>query len=176
MYRRNFAHHFWERVNKSTDDACWPWTRARNSRGYGSLGHRPVPHVKMSLSAHRVAFELSHGPIPDGYCVCHACDNPGCCNPRHLFLGTVADNNADRSRKGRTARPGVGNWRAYADRSNTPRGETHPRAKLTEAQVREIKRMLADRTLTQRSIAAQFGVTQSSVMMINTGRQWKHVS
>jgi hypothetical protein len=75
--------------------ACWAW------RGYRWLGYGRVNVGKMPRLAHRVAFELFHGPIPDGLCVCHRCDNPQCCNPGHLFLGTLTDNNRDMTEKGR---------------------------------------------------------------------------
>ena len=76
-------------------DACWPWNGFRGARGYGHVWCENT----MKL-AHRVSWTLANGPIPDGLSVLHRCDNPPCCNPSHLFLGTQADNIADRDRKG----------------------------------------------------------------------------
>lgn len=90
---------FWIRVDGSAgDDACWPWLGARDPKGYGQAGKR--------WRAHRVAMFLTNGPIPPGMFVCHHCDNPPCCNPAHLFIGTVTDNMRDCAAKGRTSRKG----------------------------------------------------------------------
>lgn len=106
---------FWSKVDKGGD--CWVWTAGRIKRGYGRFrmyGRRYL--------AHRVAYLLSVGPIPDGMGVLHRCDNPPCCNPAHLFLGTDADNSRDMVTKGRNA---------YGERSGT--------AKLCEADVMDMR-------------------------------------
>lgn len=86
---------FWSRVERRSPDECWPWTMCTDGR-YGR-----VEWDKHHLKAHRAAWELTHGEIPSDLFVLHKCDNPICCNPDHLFLGTHQDNMDDRARKGR---------------------------------------------------------------------------
>lgn len=87
---------FWNKVNILGDDDCWEWKRSRNIAGYGWYRDNKI----ITLS-HRKAWSLVNGEIPEGMFICHHCDNPPCCNPKHLFLGTAADNNRDRDKKGR---------------------------------------------------------------------------
>lgn len=144
---------FWSKVARS--DSCWTWSGHRDRQGYGELHHRG-----MYLRAHRVAWQLMNGPIPDGLHVLHHCDNPPCVNPAHLFLGTNADNVADKTAKGR----GRGG-----------RGEAHRNAKLTADQVREIRELAAS-GLTQREIAARYGVRHTAIGKILRGERWGHLS
>jgi hypothetical protein len=109
--------------------------------------------------AHRVAWILANGPIPPGLFVCHRCDNPPCCNPAHLFLGTPGDNARDRNRKGRHGQPV---------------GESNPYSRLTNAAVREIRRQVAAGR-SQRAIGHDFGISQVMVCHIVKGRHWAHV-
>lgn len=93
---------FWSKVDKSGGPAaCWPWTASVDPKGYGQFAY--ADGTRRSGRAHRVAWILANGPISAGMSVCHSCDNPPCCNPAHLWLGTNADNVADRVRKGRSS-------------------------------------------------------------------------
>ena len=79
-----------ERTDRREDGACWPWLGPRNAKGYGT-----IKVGQSSRLAHRMAFLALVGPIPEGMCVCHRCDNPPCCNPKHLFAASQRDNVLD---------------------------------------------------------------------------------
>lgn len=165
------AARFWSKVDRSGGlDACHPWMGWRSSRGYGriSVGGR------MWL-AHRLAYILAAGPIPRGKPhVCHSCDNPSCCNPAHLWPGTDADNVADRDRKGRGCRGDLHPTRtkpeSYADRDQ--RGEKNGNARLTEAQVRDV-RARHDAGESARGLARVYGVSKTQIRRIVTGESWQ---
>lgn len=143
-------------------NGCVEWQRARDRDGYGIIQVAGRPQ-----RAHRMAWEVEHGPIPAGLVVMHSCDNPSCVLLEHLSLGTVADNNADRSRKGRTTRSGP--------RSPFhPLGVLHPMVKLTEAQVVEIRRRVAAGEV-QRRLADEFGLSPSGICRIVKARTWSHL-
>jgi len=110
--------------------------------------------IKTMMKAHRIAYELAYGAIPDGVLVCHRCDVPACVNPSHLFIGTHVENMSDCVAKGRTAK-----------------GEKHGLSKLTEKEVIEIRSCSGS----QRMIAKQFGVSQTLVGYIRRREYWKHV-
>lgn len=144
---------FWARVDKTTTpDGCWVWTGCCDRRGYGYTGMRYE-----ARAAHRIAYILTYGSIPDGLFVLHACDNPPCCRPEHLHLGTDADNRREASERGRLRR-----------------GETHPAARLTEDAVRAIRRSYADGAA-YGDLARAFGVSAGAVLDVVRRRRWKHV-
>ena len=112
--------------------------------------------------AHRIAWELTHGTIPEETpCVCHKCDNPACLRPDHMFLGTHRDNMLDMWKKGR---------------AGEPRGETHGNAILDDAKVRAMRRMYATKMFTQTEIAELFGTSQDNVSLIVRRKAWAHVT
>lgn len=146
---------FWAKVHKRGPDDCWEWIAGQNAMGYGFLAHR----VKgLSTLAHRVSYHIHHGEIPDGLCVLHRCDNPPCVNPAHLWLGTRAENMADKMSKGRQ-----------------PVGSRHWYSKLTEAKVLEARLLYAGGTVSQRAVAEMLGVDGATTAVMLSGKTWKHV-
>jgi hypothetical protein len=131
---------------------CWLWTAVCTEKGYGKFR---ADNRKIAR-AHRVSYELYIGDIPKGMFVCHKCDNPGCVNPDHLFIGTAADNTNDMMKKGR----GV-----------FLKGERHGRARFSEDDIVAIR---AD-TRSQIEIAKEYGVHESTISHIKTRRTWSHV-
>jgi hypothetical protein len=104
---------FWARVDQSGE--CWLWQGSRNAKGYGTLQRHAVQPTPML--AHRYAWMLAVGSIPDGLNVLHTCDTPACVRPAHLFLGTLADNNADMRAKGRASAPPM-RWHGLCKRGH----------------------------------------------------------
>ena len=151
MKPATLAERFWPKVIKS--DGCWTWQANRLKSGYGKIRYE-----KRDRLAHRTAWELTNGEIPDGLHVCHKCDNPSCVRPCHLFLGTRSDNMRDCAAKGRL------NVRDMT-------GELNPRVKLTPDYVRAIRRD----TRPDIAIAKQYGVSPAAVWLIRQRRNWKHI-
>ncbi len=137
---------FWSKVEKGGPDECWPWIgRGVDRQGYAHISGKA--HNGHNL-AHRRALELSGVDVPAAKDVLHSCDNPPCCNPAHLRTGDNEENVRDRESRGRR---------------RGPFGESHPDAKLTDAQVEEIRRLGSTGELLQREIAARFGISQTHV-------------
>ena len=160
---------FWSKVDRTAGpDACWPWVARVGAGGYGV-----IRFGSKHRRAHRVAYELAHGPIPTDLFVCHTCDNPRCCNPRHLWLGSPGDNMADRDSKGRQAR-GERSGR-HTQPGATPRGERVGTAKLTAAHVLSIRERDTAGGATISALAREYGVTRAAIRAILLRTSWRHL-
>lgn len=146
------AERFWARVDRGRPDNCWEWQGARTSGGYGKY---------FNENAHREAWRLAYGQdVPEGLFVLHHCDNPPCCNPRHLYVGTTQQNSRDAVVRGRLAHQ---------------QGEAHGMAKLTDDAVRDIRQRVEAGEV-QRRLAEEYGVSPSTINLIVKGRHWTHVA
>lgn len=154
-----------------TGAGCWGWDAAKTKFGYGQL--RVARHC---VPAHRLSWTFFRGPIPAGLCVLHRCDNPPCCRPDHLFLGTKADNTADMISKGRRRGGGPSGEKSWS--RNNPdrlaRGERCGAARLTEGDVQTI-RHLYDGGATLAEVGARFGVNLGTIWCIIHRKTWAHV-
>lgn len=150
--------YFWPRVDHSGGlDACWPWTGPCDKEGYGQFAkYRPELKTTRIMYAHRYAYDLAHpdDPLGDRWCL-HSCDNPPCCNERHLRPGTLADNMADMKARGRFSH-----------------GEESPASKLTGVQVVEIRaRSEAGESFNR--LSKVFGVSRSTITHVVRRLTWR---
>jgi len=150
---------FWGKMSAPSDNECWAWKYGtfKKRGGYGQFSYNSIPSY-----AHRVSWELVFGEIENGLCVLHKCDNPPCCNPNHLFLGTRADNNEDMENKGRSVKRGA-------------LGEKNINAKLTAQDITNIKR-LRKTGKPRKEVAALFDVSIATISRITSNKAWKHLN
>ncbi|WP_291869721.1 HNH endonuclease signature motif containing protein [Bradyrhizobium sp.] len=147
-----FAGKFWARLKPANERGCREWS-GRTYFRYGLVDLANKPQM-----AHRVAYYLATGQEPGELDVCHTCDNPPCCTPEHLWLGTHLENMQDRTAKGRSNPPKL-------------RGEAHGQAKLDAAAVRAI-RASSER---DSKLALQYGVTAANIYRVKARISWRHV-
>ncbi len=148
---QSLGRRFWGKVKIGTLDNCWAWQANKD----GASGYGLFYFQGKKQRAHRVSWILWNGEIPKGMFVCHHCDNPGCINPRHLFLGTVADNSIDMMRKGRHKSP----WPCQ----------------LNSLQATEIREVYAKEKVTQEQLAQRYNVSISTVNRIVLGKGYAWV-
>lgn len=148
---------FWGRVDKGCLDGCWLWMGPKNKKGYGHIGINGK-----TVSAHRFSYSINVGAIPDGLHVLHTCDNRPCVNPKHLWVGTNLENVLDCIKKGR------------AGTLFSLRGEAHSKAKLTAADVLEIRELNSD-GFSGSQLGDIYGVHPNNIFAICNRKTWAHV-
>ena len=187
MLSNYIAERFWNHVEKLSEDECWIWTGRKS--GYPPRQYGQPKICGKFYKAHRIAYELAYGEIPDGLFVCHSCDTPLCVNSHHLWLGTAADNAHDRDAKGRQRGFISGQTWAQLNPDLIKRGKDswisqHPErrakgervhgSKLTKEQVMTIRDKYKEGQ-SQSELARRYGVRQSSIWCIVTRKTWRHV-
>ena len=161
--KKSLEDRFWEKVDKTNgEDACWEWKGHKNLGGYGSFGITLDVSKYTQIPAHRFAYMITYDIpyLPRNVFVCHSCDNPPCCNPRHLWLGSNKSNQIDYFAKGLPNRH--------------PTGKDNHMTKLTEEKVLEIRR-LGNSGLSMQKIAKIFGVANSTIFYVLKRHTWKHL-
>ncbi len=143
---------------KIDTDECQEWPFAHDRKGYGSVSYQGERY-----QTHRLVIKLTDPDFDESLHALHHCDNPPCCNKKHLFQGTNADNQADMDKKGRRSTPPVN------------RGGAQHLAKLTEDQVREIRNIRNSQKIPFRKLAERYGVTGGTIWQVVVGNHWKHV-
>jgi hypothetical protein len=154
---------FWDQVKIGDANECWEWRGRKNRAGYGALWI-----VSANFFAHRISFSLENGPIKPGLLICHTCDNPPCCNPSHLFLGTQQDNLKDMYTKGRGKKPPLNKGVGFK------KGEGHFMARLTEEKVVSLRKRYANGE-NAGALSRELGMSKSSIRHLIKRRSWKHL-
>lgn len=149
---------FFARVGRKTESGCVLWNGSFSKRGYGILAIYKEDGGCRSIGANRLSYQLFNGPVVDGLHVCHRCDNPACINPTHLFLGTNAENHADKAAKKRSAH-----------------GERNAGAKLKAWQVTEIRSRYQQGGISIAALAKEYGMSQYPIHALVKRITWKHV-
>lgn len=137
----------WEHIDVRGDDECWPMIGVPAGK-YGQIWFG-----RSSILAHRLMYELVNGKLPRRHVVMHACDNPPCCNPRHLVAGTQRDNMRDMMAKGRKV-------------------QSHAACRLTDEQVRAIRRRTDPHTV----LASEYGVSATTIRWVRSGKRYARVA
>jgi hypothetical protein len=155
--RRNTKESIWERIDKKGEDECWEWMGPTTNDGYGRIGIN-----RKYYSVHRLVYELTKGKIPNGKVVMHLCNNPPCCNPKHLRRGSIKDNVTQMYRENR-------------DRHVIQEGELNNNSKLSVGEVIEIRKLYTIGNYSQRELGKQYGMSQGSISSIVNRRVWKNI-
>lgn len=174
IIRESDVARLWSKIRKGDSDECWPWqAKARLVTGYGLLNIYVTEGRRRNVVASRIVCKIAHGEPPyEGAHALHSCDNPPCCNPKHLRWGTPKDNAADAIERGRNSPPPLN--ASYRRRDTQPKGGRVHNQSLDEAKVREIWRLHLAGMNTSR-IAEVVGAKQHAVADVARGRSWRHL-
>lgn len=159
---------FLSKVTQKDAGDCWPWTGRGTAQGYGFFDYGGGTFIST-----RVAWMIFFGQDPGSLNVLHSCDNPPCCNPSHLWLGTHSENTKDMVAKGRRNHAKGERNGTHTKPENVPKGESHYMGKLNDEKVREIRATIGITTLAE--MAAKFGVDMTLISLVRRGKSWKHV-
>lgn len=151
--KKNVLQDVWKNVKIKRSDECWEWTKYKLKNGYGEMGINNKVYL-----VHRIVYEQIYGYIPDGLYILHKCNNPSCCNPKHLYLGTQKDNMKQMSEDGRSAR-----------------GEKSSSAKLKVEDVLEIRKLYSTEKYYHWELGEMFGVSRQQITKILNNQNWKHI-
>lgn len=157
------VYRFWSKVKVGSTRHCWPWTDEVNNKGYGRFSYWTGRHERCRKLAHRFAYELHTGVELGEQALMHTCDNPPCCNPKHLKPGSQLDNIADMHAKRRNVDP------------PPQRGHENWNARLTEEQVLEILE-LSSLGWSVAAIASHYPCSAANVRLIVTRKSWRHIN
>ena len=171
--KRPLAERFWEKVIKGAhESSCWSWDGAKTGFGYGVIG---TGIAKRMDGAHRVSWQLHYGDIPAGSLICHTCDNPECCNPLHLFVGSYSDNMQDCKAKGRFSKPPI----------SKRKGVLHPMCRFSENEILQLRKAYRALPLSKSGrnkklgsvsdLANTFGIRKEYLQVIVNGTAWAHL-
>jgi hypothetical protein len=150
--RYRFIIRFAQNIDLRGVDECWPWLGQCTTGGHGTVSYTRAPGKYADALAHCVSYVLAKGTVPPNTLVLHSCDNPPCCNPRHLRLGTHLDNSRDERERGRERRGFIPN-----------------RPRLGTAAVAQIRQQYAEGEASQMTLAHDYGVSQATISRVVSG-------
>jgi len=153
FYPPNTIYNIWNRIDVRNEDDCWNWMRCKDKKGYGIIGLN-----NKSCRVNRFIYKEIYGSIPEGLLVCHKCNNPSCCNPNHLYVGTHADN-----------------MKQMVDDGRSGKGENNGYVKLTGRDILKIRYLFSTGEYSQRELGEMFGVVQVNISRIVNNKIWKHI-
>jgi len=150
---KNILKDVWKRINKRDENDCWEWVGGKDKDGYGRM-----MIDRHNYRTHRLTYIETYGSIPEGLIICHRCNNPSCCNPNHLYAGTIRENSQQCTKEGRRVS-----------------GEKHYKTILSDKDILKIRSLYSTGTFSQRELGRMFGVTQAAIWYIINNKTRKYI-